>query len=59
MNVGAEPGVVREIPAHVIGIVVKHDVVTIPEPIGAGVNLERRDAESVTTKPEAIGTSST
>ena len=57
VNVGAESDVVSQIPADVIGIVVKHNVIAIPEPVSARVNLERRDTEIVPTKPEATRTS--
>lgn len=53
MNVGAEPDVVREIPADVIGVVVKDNVVTVPEPVSARTHLERCDAEIIAAKPEA------
>ena len=54
MGVGAEPGVVGEIPAGVIGIVVDHDVVAVPQPIAGVVIVVRRDAPEKATKPETV-----
>jgi len=56
MNVGAEPDVVGEIPADVVGVVVDDDVVAIPEPVATIADVEGRDAEVVSAEPEAVGT---
>jgi hypothetical protein len=53
VNVGTEPDVVSEIPADVIRVVVEHNIVTIPEPVRAQADLERRHAEIVAAEPEA------
>jgi hypothetical protein len=56
VNVGAQPHVVGEIPAVVVGVVVDHDVVIIPVPVTAIADVEGCDAEIVSAEPEAAGT---
>lgn len=54
MGVGAEPGVISEIPAWVIWVVVYHDVVAVPQPIAGVVIVVRRDAPEKAAKPETV-----
>src|SRR5271169_3949927 len=58
MNVGAQPDVVSEIPAVVVGIFVDHDIVAVPEPVIAIGQVKRGDAEVVAAKPETAGIAS-
>jgi hypothetical protein len=57
VNVCTEADVVGEIPAHVVGILVDHDVVAIPEPVAAKAEIDWSNAEIETTEPEAAGAS--
>ena len=54
MNVGAEPGIVGEVEAIVIGILKDHDPVGIPAPVIAETVVIGRDVEVVSAKPEAL-----
>src|ERR1700688_3811928 len=54
VGVGSEPGVVGEIPARVIWVVVQHDVVAVPHPIVGVVVVVRRDAPVKAAEPEAV-----
>ena len=54
-DVGSEPHVVGQVIAVVIGILVDHDVVAIPEPVVAEANINVDNAEVEAAKPEAIG----
>jgi len=56
--VGAQPYVVRQVPAHVIRILVNHDLVGIPQPVTAIAQVERRDAEVEASEPESRRASS-
>lgn len=47
MDIGAEPDVIGKIPAVMIGIRVKHDVVAVPEPACHIVIVIRRDLKEV------------
>jgi hypothetical protein len=58
VDVGAQPYVVGEIPAVVIGIFVDDDLIAIPEPVIAEGQVKRSDAEVKAAKPETVGTSS-
>jgi hypothetical protein len=58
VNVGAQPDVVSEIPAFVIGVFVDHDIVAIPEPVAGIVKVKRGDAEVIAAKPETAGIAS-
>jgi hypothetical protein len=51
---GAEPDVVGQIPAVVIGILVDRDVVTVPVPVIAVVIVVGRDLEIRALEPEAL-----
>jgi hypothetical protein len=57
--VGAEPDVVGEVPAVVVGIIVDHYVVAVPEPIIAVGKIKGADAEVEATEPESFGAAST
>lgn len=54
VNVCTEPGVVGEIPTHVIGIFVNHDWVGVPEPVIAVANVVGGNAKIEAVEPEAI-----
>ena len=54
MDIGAEPDVVGQVPAVVVGIFVNHDIVAIPEPIAAIAEVEGGYAETKTAEPEAV-----
>jgi len=56
MNVSAEPYVIRQVPANMIGIVIDYDVVAVPQPVAAIADIDRRNAEVESAKPEATGT---
>jgi hypothetical protein len=56
VGVGSEPGVIGEIPAWVIWVVVQHDVVTVPQPIVGVVVVVRRDAPVKAAEPETVPT---
>jgi len=58
VDIGSEPGIIGEIPARVIGIVVDHDVVAVPQPIAAVVIVVRRDAPEKAAEPETVPASS-
>ena len=55
MHVRPKPQVVGEIPAHVIGIFVDHDLIRIPQPVAAVSDINRSDAEVEATEPESPG----
>ena len=57
MGIGSEAGVIREIPAWVIWIVVYHDVVAVPQPIVRVVVVVRRDVPVKAAKPETVAAS--
>ncbi len=58
MHVRPETYVIGEIPAGMIGIVVDHDLIGIPEPAIAIGHLSGKHAEVVSTKPEPRWTAS-
>jgi hypothetical protein len=58
VDVGAQPDIVGEVPAVVVGIVVDDDVVAIPEPVIAVSQVEIANAEIEASKPKAVGASS-
>jgi hypothetical protein len=58
VNVGSESGVVGEIPAWVVGIVINDDVVPVPVPVIGISEIERGDAEIETVEPETVGSAS-
>ena len=57
MDIGAEAGVIGEIPAWVIRIVVQHDVIAAPQPIVGVVVVVRRDAPEIASEPETVAAS--
>jgi hypothetical protein len=52
VDVRAQSGVVREVPADVVGIVVNHDRIAIPEPAVDEAVVPWRDAEEEAVEPE-------
>jgi hypothetical protein len=56
VNVGAQSGVVGEIPAFVIGIVVEHDVIAVPIPVVRVTEVIGCDGEVVAVEPETLRT---
>ena len=58
MNVGAQPGVVGEVPANMVGVVINHDVVAVPIPVITVGKVKRGDTEVEAAKPETAGTAS-
>jgi hypothetical protein len=57
MDVHPQPGVVRQIPADVVGIVVNRDRIAVPEPaVDEGV-IPGCDAEEETIEPEPVSVS--
>jgi hypothetical protein len=57
VDIGSEPGVIGEIPAWVIWIVVQHDVVAAPQPVAGVVIVVRRDAPEIAAEPETVAAS--
>jgi hypothetical protein len=55
VNVGPEPDVVGEIPAHVVGIFVDHDLIAIPGPVAAEAEVDWSHTEVEAAEPEAAG----
>ena len=55
VNVGAQPGVVGQIPAIVVRVCIDHHVVAVPIPVAAVRQVKVSYAESEATKPEAAG----
>jgi hypothetical protein len=55
VDVGAEPDVVGEVPADVIGIIVDDDFVRIPEPAVTEANIVGSHGEVEAAEPEASG----
>jgi len=58
VNVGAQPDVVSEIPAFVVGVFIDRDIVAIPKPVVGIGKVKRGDAEVIAAKPEAAGIAS-
>ena len=54
MHICPKSDVVRQVPAHVIGILVNHDRITIPEPVIYEAVFKRRHAEIVAVEPETL-----
>src|SRR5216683_3380078 len=57
VNVGAEARVIRQIPSHMIGIVVDHDAVAVPKPVVDIRVVEIRNSEVKAVEPEAFSVS--
>src|SRR5580693_9380368 len=55
VNIRAEPHVVGQVPADVVRVCVDDDLVGIPEPVAAKVQVGRRDAPVEIVEPEAAG----
>jgi hypothetical protein len=58
VNVSAQPGVVGEIPANVVGVFVNGDIVAVPVPVITVGKVKRGDAEVEAAKPETAGIAS-
>jgi hypothetical protein len=58
VNVAAQSHIVGEIPAVVVGIVVDHNVVAVPQPVIAVTGIKSRDAKKESAEPEAARTAS-
>ena len=54
VDVRSEPDVVRQVPARVVGIVIDHDVVAVPDPIVGVDNIIWRDGEEKSANIESI-----
>jgi hypothetical protein len=54
VNVGAEAGVVSDVPTRVVGIVVDYDLIAVPVPVSDVGQIKRRDAPVKVVKPESI-----
>ena len=57
VDVGAEPGVVGEVPAVVVGIFVDDDVIAVPKPIANVIVIVGSYAEGEAAEPEALAVS--
>jgi len=57
VGISAESGVISEIPARVIWVVVYHDVVAVPQPIVGVVVIVRRDVPVKAAEPETVAAS--
>ena len=57
MDVSTKPNVVGKVPTDMVGVIVNDDVVTIPQPVAAVADIERRDAEVEAAEPETTGSS--
>src|SRR5271165_2989671 len=53
MNVGAQPGVIGQIPAFVVRVFVNDDLIGIPDPVVAEADVVGSDAEVKAAEPEA------
>ena len=58
MNIRAQSDVVSDVPARMVRIVVKDDVVVVPVPVSYIAEIERGNAEIKSAKPEAAGAAS-
>jgi hypothetical protein len=54
VRIGSEPGVIGEIPTWVIGIVVYHDIVAVPQPIAGVAIVVRGHVPEEATEPEMV-----
>jgi hypothetical protein len=52
MHIAPKSYVVSEVPAHVIGVLVNYNLVTVPEPVIAEGEVGCRYAEIVAAEPE-------
>jgi hypothetical protein len=57
--VGAQPNVVSQIVAYIVGIVVNHDVITVPEPIVDITKIRVCDRKEEAAKAKTVGITST
>ena len=58
VGVHTQPRVVCEVPAHVIGIVVDHNRIAVPQPVIDVAVVPRRDTEVKAIEPEPAGAAS-
>lgn len=54
MDVGAQPGVIGEIPARIVAIGVEDDIVAIPKPVVAITHVGWSDHEEISVEVEAV-----
>ena len=54
MNVRAQPDVERQVPSDVVGVLINHDLVTVPEPVVAEAIVIGGNAKIKASKPEAL-----
>src|ERR1700688_3475465 len=54
VDIGAKPDVVGQVPPHVIGIVIDHDVVSAPVPVAAVTYIVGSNREEEATDAEAL-----
>ncbi len=54
MDVGPQPDVVSQIVAYVVGIVINHDVITVPEPVIDISKIRVCDRKVETAKAKAV-----
>lgn len=59
VHVRAQPDVVGQVPSHVIGIDIDHDLIGIPQPVIAEGEIVLRHIEEEPAEPEAPGASAT
>jgi hypothetical protein len=57
VRVGAEPGIVGQIPTVMIRVIVDDNLIRVPQPIVDVVILERRNAEVKTVEPKPFAVS--
>src|SRR5665213_2495274 len=55
MNVRAQTDVVRQVPTHVIWIGIDNDVIAVPHPVVAVIDVRRSYAEKESAEAEALG----
>jgi len=55
MNVGAEPYVIRQIPTLVVGVVIDHNVVAVPQPAITESHVRRCDVPVPSVEPKTSG----
>jgi hypothetical protein len=58
VNVCTEPHVVGEIPTHVVGIFIDHNLIAVPQPIADVAHVDRGHAEIESAEPETAGAAS-
>ncbi len=54
VDVCPQPRVVSQVPSHMVRIVIDHDVVAVPQPVGAGIVIVGRSLEEKSADIEAV-----